>query len=145
MRRMCAAVLLVLTGACGRQKTPPAPNQNVRSDMYSLMIQSARFSNPGLSLQLLSDSVTTVLDSVVLTGVDASYTAWKKLVTDGEVNAADRTVISTRTIGDSLILDHGRIVFSRKGMKDTTMEFASTWRREKAGWRLFLDSVRAQR
>ncbi len=145
MRIMCVAAVLVLAGACGRQKALPAPNQNVRSDMYSLMIQSARFSNPGLSLQLLSDSVTTVLDSAVLSGVDASYTGWKKLVTDGQVTSADRTVTGTRSIGDSLVLDHGRIVFSRGGMKDTTMEFASTWRREKAGWRLFLDSVRAQR
>ena len=145
MRRTCVVALLILAGACGGKPPAPAPNVNIRSDYYALMIQSARFSQPGLSLQLLSDSVTTVLDSAVLQGIDASYTAWRKLATEGQVTGAARTVVGSQEFGDSLIRDHGRILFERTGMKDTTMAFASLWRREKAGWRLYLDSVRAER
>ena len=78
-------------------------------------------------------------------GYRRTFTAWKKLATEGQVRGAARTVLGSQEFGDTLIRDHGRILFERTGMKDTTMAFSSLWRREKAGWRLYLDSVRAER
>lgn len=101
--------------------------------------------HPGLSLQLISDSVTTVLDSAVLNGIDDTYKTWRKLTTEGQVKGAARTVIGSQEFGDTLVRDYGRILFERIGMKDTTMAFSSLWRREKAGWRLYRDSIRAER
>lgn len=145
MHRKCGVALLVFLVACGGRQSTPAPNVNTRSDYYALIIQSARLAHPGLSLQLISDSVTTVLDSAVLNGIDDTYKTWRKLTTEGQVKGAARTVIGSQEFGDTLVRDYGRILFERIGMKDTTMAFSSLWRREKAGWRLYRDSIRAER
>ena len=145
MHRNCVVALLLLLLACGGRQSAPAPNVNTRSDYYALIIQSARLSRPGLSLQLISDSVTTVLDSAVLNGIDDTYKAWRMLTAEGQVKGAARTVIGSQEFGDTLVRDYGSILFERIGMKDTTMAFSSLWRREKAGWRLYRDSIRAAR
>lgn len=145
MHRKCVVALLLLLLACGGRQSTPAPGVNARSDYYALMIQSARSSQPERSLLLISDSVTTVLDSAVLNGIDDTYQTWRKLTTVGQVTGAARTVIGSQEFGDTLVRDYGRILFERIGMKDTTMAFSSLWRREKAGWRLYLDSIRAVR
>ena len=145
MHRKCGVALLLVLLACGGRESTPAPNVNTRSDYYALIIQSARLSQPGLSLQLISDSVTTVLDSAVLNGIDDTYNTWRKLTTEGQVTGAARTVHGWKESGDTLVIDYGRIRFERIGMKDTTMAFSSLWRREKTGWRLYRDSIRAER
>lgn len=142
MRRALISALLVLSGACGKPSNP-APDVNVRGDYYAMMYQGARLSKPGLTLQILSESVTTVLDSAELQGIDKTYAGWQMLASGGNVTSVTRTVLGSEAFGDTVIRDHGRIVFSRTGMKDTTMVFVSRWRSEKAGWKLYHDSVRA--
>lgn len=145
IRNAFAFAALVGAAACGGHRLEPAPSSNIRSDYYAMMFVGGRFGKPELSLHVLSDSVTTVLDSVVLTGLDASYDMWRRLASEGRITAANRTILETVTFGDSALRDNGRVVFARNGMRDTTMNFSSTWRRERAGWSIVLDSVQPVR
>jgi len=146
MKRLTySALLLFLAAACGTGAKHQRPSQNVRSDAYALVFSASRAAQPGIVLQIFSDSITTVLDSVVLHGIDETYSMWQKLATNAMLTTTNRTILSTETFGDTALRDRGRIVFSRTAMKDTTMTFSSMWHREKAGWRIVVDSVRAGR
>ena len=141
LRLICTLLLLVALGGSTGCAPPPPPPTNVRADLYAIAFTSIRINQTSTAVALLSDSIETWLDSVSLKGLDATAVMWRRLAIEGNVTGVSRTISRATARGDTAIVDSGAIVFSRRSMRDTTMQFRSVWRREAKTWRIWRDSV----
>lgn len=139
---LTASVLNFALVSTGCSRAPQAPEKDARQISYSLIPLSASYGNARVAVQLLSDSTRLSLDSAgTIYGIDPVFDTWKVLWNEGNLTSVVRTVIGTTSPTMREVRDSGIVVFSRRNLPDSTMRFVSTWRLEKAGWRIIDDSI----